>query len=313
MNEFFDDIWRGLNASQKYLPSKYFYDEAGDAIFREIMECPEYYLTRCELDIFSTQSNDLVDSIIHYLQFFDVIELGPGDGSKSVYLLDALVKQNADFTYYPLDISKNIITNLHKELPVAIPGLRIHGLNGDYFNMLGQLKEVSGRNKIVLFLGSNIGNIPFDETVDFFKALRNQLTPGDLILTGFDLKKDPAVILAAYNDKAGITRRFNLNLLQRINNTLDADFDLSQFEHVPAYNEETGSCRSYLKSRKDQHVRISEAGRVHFKEGEQIFMEISQKYTVEQTNEMARASGFTVVQHFYDSRKWFLDALWQYR
>ncbi len=310
-DEFFHDVWRGLTASPKYLQSKYFYDEVGDGIFQEIMACPEYYLTNCELDVFSNKRNELANTLLSYFRDFDVVELGAGDASKSIHLLDALMKHEVDFTYYPIDISKNIITYLDKKLPAALPGIKIHGLNGDYFDMLEELKEISTRNKVVLFLGSSIGNIQLENTVDFLKELKSHLLPGDLILTGFDLKKDPSVILAAYNDAGGITRRFNMNLLQRINNTLDADFDLSQFAHRPVYNEQTGACRSYLESLKTQRVRIGEVGWIHFKEGEQIFMEISQKYTVQQTDEFALAAGFTPVRHFYDSKRWFLDSLWQ--
>ncbi len=313
MNEFFEDVWRGLSASPKYLQSKYFYDEAGDAIFKEIMDCPEYYLTNCELDVFTNQSDQLVNAILKHLTEFDIIELGPGDCTKSVFLLEALVNRNVDFTYYPIDISTNIISQLNEKLPLQVPGLKIHGLNGDYLGMLDELKEISTRNKVVLFLGSSIGNRPLEETDEFYKVLVSHLLPGDLVLTGFDLKKDAATILAAYNDKEGITRRFNLNLLQRINDTLDADFDLKQFEHKPEYSEQTGACRSYLASRKPQRVRIGEVGWIHFMEGEQIFMEISQKYTVQQTDDIAQATGFAVVHHFYDSKEWFLDALWQCR
>jgi L-histidine N-alpha-methyltransferase len=311
MSDFYNDVWRGLNASPKYLQSKYFYDAKGDAIFREIMNCPEYYLTNCELEIFSQHNDDLANTLLSHLHDFDVVELGAGDATKSIYLLEALLKQNVDFTYYPIDISENIIALLNKKLPEKLSGINVKGLNGEYFDMLDKLKEMSNRNKVVLFLGSNVGNILLDNTVDFFTALRSHMSPGDLVLTGFDLKKDPAVVLAAYNDKAGITKRFNLNLLQRINDTFDADFDLLQFEHRPVYNEQTGACKSYLVSKKDQRVRIGEAGWIYLKEGEQIFMEISQKYTVRQTDEFAQAAGFVPVGHFYDERKWFLDALWQ--
>jgi len=311
MNEFCQDTWRGLTATPKYLQSKYFYDDLGDSIFQEIMACPEYYLTNCELDIFSNKQSELANTILSYFRDFDVVELGAGDASKSVHLLEALLRHEVDFTYYPIDISRNIIAYLNKKLPALLPGIKVHGLNGEYFDKLEGLKEIITRNKVVLFLGSSIGNITLDNTVEFFKQLRSHLVPGDLILTGFDLKKDPRIVLAAYNDAAGITRRFNLNLLQRINTALDADFDLSQFAHRPVYNEETGACRSYLESLKTQRVRIGEVGWIYFREGEQIFMEISQKYTALQTDEFAIASGFTPVRHFYDSKKWFLDALWQ--
>ncbi len=311
MNQFFQDVWRGLNATPKYLESKYFYDEKGDKLFQEIMDCPEYYLTRCELEIFSKQTSHLADSILHSMKNFDVVELGAGDATKSSYLLQHLLERGVDFTYYPIDISSNVISNLHKQLPQRMPGLQIRGLNGEYFSMLEEVKSISNRNKVVLFLGSSIGNIPFEQTRGFLNCLTEHLIPGDLMLIGFDLKKDPVTILAAYNDKGGITREFNLNLLRRINKELDADFDPELFEHCPVYDETMGACRSYLKSVKQQRVRIGEVGWVHFEEGETIFMEISQKYTVEQINELAADAGFKPVQYFYDSQNRFLDAIWQ--
>jgi dimethylhistidine N-methyltransferase len=311
MSIFFQDVWKGLNATPKYLLSKYFYDETGDAIFREIMACPEYYLTKCELEIFSQQQNEMTNALLGRLHDFDVVELGAGDATKSVFLLDALLQQKVDFTYYPIDFSQSVIALLNQKLPAMLPDLRLKGLNGEYFEMLDQLKQLSTRNKVVLLLGSNIGNILLENTVDFFKQLRAHLSPGDLVLTGFDLVKDPQVILAAYNDKGGITKRFNLNLLTRINHTFNANFDISQFEHRPVYNEQTGACKSFLESKTDQTVRIGDEGTIHLVAGEQIYMEISQKYTVPQTDGFAHAAGFVPVHHFYDSKKWFLDALWQ--
>ncbi len=311
MNEFFNDVWRGLNTSPKYLAAKYFYDATGDAIFNEIMDMPEYYLTNCELDIFTKHKSEIANTILSYFRDFDVVELGAGDATKSAHLLDVLLRHEIDFTYYPIDISQNIITQLNKKLPERLPGLKIHGLNGEYFEMLDELKDISTRNKVVLFLGANIGNVPLEDTPDFFTKLRSHLLPGDLVLTGFDLKKDPAIILNAYNDRTGITRRFNLNLLQRINDTLDADFDISQFEHNPTYDDESGACKSYLTSRKDQRVRVGEVGWIYFKEGEQIYMEVSQKYTTAQIDAFAEGAGFKTVRHFYDSKRWFIDALWQ--
>ncbi|MBS1689226.1 MAG: L-histidine N(alpha)-methyltransferase [Bacteroidetes bacterium] len=311
MNQFFQNVWKGLNSSPKYLESKYFYDEAGDKIFEEIMECPEYYLTNCEREIFQKQTAALTDKFLSQLKEFDVVELGAGSAAKTSYLLKHMVSQGIDFTYYPIDISGNVISNLTKNLPAKIPGLILHGLNGDYFDMLDELKLMSDRNKVVLFLGSSIGNINLEDTEDFFRLLRSHLLPGDMVLIGFDLKKDPQIILAAYNDKEGITKRFNLNLLKRINKDLDADFDITAFEHKPVYDAETGACKSYLVSSKNQSVRIGEVGRIQFNKGESIYMEISQKYTVAQTDTFAINSGFKPVHHFFDSKNWFLDTLWQ--
>ncbi len=311
MNKFFNDVWEGLNATPKRLSSKYFYDEAGDKLFQEIMQTPEYYLTNCELEIFSEKTDEISELMLSHSTSFDLVELGAGDAMKSTFLLKNLQDRKADFVYYPIDISAHVIENLSDKLPDEIPGIRINGMNGEYFDMLKQIKKISSRKKVVLFLGSSIGNIPFEHTGDFLNELHQQLNPGDLLLTGFDLKKDPRLILAAYNDASGATKRFNLNLLQRINRELDADFNLAGFEHYPVYDEASGACKSYLKSLSKQRVRIGEVGWVHFAKGEMIFMEISQKYSLQQTDELARANAFKPVKHIFDNKEWFLDTIWQ--
>lgn len=310
MEGFLNDVLNGLKGTPKQLNSKYFYDEQGDELFQQIMNCPEYYLARCELEILSGQKNAIIDAILDRFYTFDIVELGAGDCSKSIHLLAAAQQHQVGFTYYPIDISSNVISLLNERVSLRLPGTRIVGLNGDYFDMLDKLKTMSSRPKLVLFLGSSIGNIPLKDTISFFRELHSHLLPGDLLLTGFDLKKDPATILAAYNDKGGITRRFNLNLLQRINNTFGADFNVNGFEHRPVYHDDTGACESYLESLEKQAVRIGEE-QILFSKGEQIHMEVSQKYTATQTDEIAVASGFKVLHHFFDSRHWFLDAIWQ--
>ena len=311
MNEFLKDVWEGLSSPNKSLNSKYFYDEEGDRIFREIMDCPEYYLTNCELDIFVNQSKNIAQAINGNLTDFDLVELGPGDCTKSKYLLKELLVTNKDFTYYPIDISENIINQINTSLPNRVPGIKIHGLNGDYMAMLEKLNQLSTKNKVVLFLGSSIGNIPLAENTAFFRQIRQYLKLDDLLIAGFDLKKDSSIILAAYNDEAGITKRFNINLLKRINNTLGANFDLDQFDHCPIYDLGSGACKSYLSSKIEQSVQIGSMGSIHFAKDELIDMEISQKYTVEDTFNIANQSGFTPIGEFYDSKGWFLDAMWQ--
>jgi L-histidine N-alpha-methyltransferase len=145
---------------------------------------------------------------------------------------------------------------------------------------------------------------------NFCKQLRNHLSPGDMLLVGIDLKKNPKTVLAAYNDKGGITKRFNLNLLERINRELGADFDVAKFEHYPSYDPETGSCKSYLISLEDQQVKIRSKETICFAKDEYIYMEISQKYNVIQTNQMASGAGFKPLNIFFDSKKWFIDAIW---
>jgi len=241
---FYKDVVKGLQSTPKRLNSMYFYDANGDKLFQELMACEEYYPTNCELEIFTEQTAGLAEAIMAGGDAFDLIELGAGDAMKSTYLLKHLMEQKADFTYLPIDISDNVITYLNATLPATLPGIKITGLNGEYFDMLKKAASISNRRKVVLFLGSNIGNMPVSDAEEFCKELRKNLSAGDMVLMGIDLKKNPKTVLAAYNDKEGITKRFNLNLLERINRELNADFNLTQFDHYPIYDPETGACKS---------------------------------------------------------------------
>lgn len=311
MTQFLQDVLRGLSASPKYLESKYFYNENGDQLFEDLMDSPDYYLTNCEREIFSLQGDQLAQAIIDLMPDFDLVELGAGDASKSLHLFERLLNRKIDFTYYPIDISCNVISFLERKLPRQLPGIKVRGFAGEYLDMLRSVALASDKPKIVLFLGSNIGNFPPDQTREFCRRLRRELNTGDLILIGFDLKKDPATILNAYNDKAGITKQFNLNLLQRINDELKANFVISQFEHYPVYDPETGSCKSFLVSTCEQTVKIDGEAVINFEKYETIFMEISQKYTVSEIEKIAAATGFAPRHEFTDSKNWFVDSLWE--
>ena len=307
---FYNDVIDGLRAENKYLSSKYFYDEAGDKIFQQIMASPEYYPTRCEMEIMQQQSGEMASLFTNYSPSFDLVELGPGDATKSWFLLRELQKKHTAFTYYPIDISTNVISWLENRLPVNLPGIRLHGLNGEYLEKLQQVNTFSANPKIVLFMGANIGNMSVPQAAHFCRQLRDNMQPGDLLLIGFDLKKHPRTILDAYNDRQGFTRDFNLNLLTRINRELGADFNREQFEHYPVYDPGTGACKSYLISRVEQEVHIGDKT-ITFRENEAIFMEISQKYTLEETENLAAQSGFEPIHTFMDSKQWFADVLWQ--
>ena len=311
LSSFYKDVMTGLRATHKYLQSKYFYDEAGDKLFQQIMACPEYYPTRCEMEILLHQSTGLAELFCTHGPEFDLVELGPGDASKSMYLLNEILRTGVDFTYYPIDISSNVIQTLEKTLPEKFPALQMQGLNGEYLDRMEWVHTLSERRKIILFMGANIGNMTMQQAIVFCRQLHDRMRPGDLLLIGFDLKKHPKLILDAYNDGQGITKEFNLNLLRRINRELNADFDLDQFEHYPVYDPGTGACRSYLVSLSHQQVHIGYGETVVMKENEAIFMEISQKYSLEETDLMAEQSGFKRIRTFVDSRNWFADILWE--
>lgn len=309
VNQFFTDVLNGLESTPKKLESKYFYDKAGDALFQQIMALPEYYLTRCELDIFKNRTHVLAEFIVGAGTAFDLIELGAGDATKSSYLLKHLVNNNTDFTYMPIDISGNILNVLQAKLKNEIAGLDMVCLEGDYFDMLKAATRISARRKVVMFLGGNIGNMEKEDALAFCAELRTYLNAGDIALIGFDLKKHPQTILNAYNDKQGITAAFNLNLLTRMNRELGADFDVDQFEHYQNYDPLTGACRSYLVSLKNQEVAVDTTS-VHFDKDELIYMEVSQKFSEKDIHELAYSAGFTIAGSVNDSKGWFTDSLW---
>jgi len=310
MKQFLKEVLADLGQTPKTLNSKYFYDEKGDKLFQEIMNCPEYYPTNCEMEIFSERTQELAKTLKNGFNDFDLVELGAGDATKSSYLLKELTNMDADFTYMPIDISSSMIAYLEQTLPEKISGLKVHGLNGEYFEMLEKANQVSSRKKVVLMLGGNIGNETPENALEFCRKVRSVLQEGDLVMVGFDLKKNPKIILAAYNDAGGFTREFNLNLLHRINNELEGNFDVTKFEHYPTYDPGTGACKSYLVSLEAQEVTISGFS-FTFEKDEVIDMEISQKYSLEETEKIAAASGFKTVKHFMDQKKWFADTVWQ--
>jgi dimethylhistidine N-methyltransferase len=309
MNEAFkNDVDKGLSANPKQLLSKYFYDKTGDALFVKIMNMPEYYLTKAEYEIFTRQAKDIVNAVCADGQPFELIELGAGDGTKTIELLKEM-QGKVDFTYLPIDISGNALTLLEKRLKKEVPDVKVKTLQGDYFSVLGDIKHNSVR-KVILFLGSNIGNMLDQNAGRFIIQLAAQLNAGDKLLLGVDLKKDPAIILPAYNDAQGITSAFNLNLLTRINKELGGNFDVAKFEHKPCYNEEMGRAESYIVSTEDQDVTIEALGKTyHFDKGENINMEISRKYDDAAVNAIIEGTGFFIEKKFTDSKNYFTDYL----
>lgn len=307
-NTFATDVDQGLSAVQKTLPSRYFYDKKGDDLFVKIMKMPEYYLTDAELEIFNCQTDDLIEAFGMNGDHFEVVELGAGDGLKVINLLKKLDGRN--FTYAPIDISHNAIDKLRYRLLNEIPGLDFDGNQGEYFEVLNTLKDVG--KKVILFLGSNIGNLTDSLAHSFMMKISESLNPHDKLLIGFDLKKNPEIIEKAYDDPHGYTREFNLNLLRRINNELGGNFSMDNFRHVPDYDRENGIAISYLESMADQEVYIEATGKSYkFSNGERIHTEISRKYDLKIINKIAKDTGLIVKQEFYDKRKYFVDVLFE--
>ena len=308
IEQFKKDVELGLEKCPKQISSKYFYDKKGDELFVKIMQLPEYYLTRAELEIFREKTHDIIEALcLKKENYFELIELGAGDGTKTKELLRELQKSDFNFDYIPVDISINALKQLEKSLAEKIPNLNVKKQQGDYFEVLATLKK-SPHPKVVLFLGSNIGNLPDNLAAKFIYQLGSNLKLDDKLFLGVDLIKPTKVVLPAYNDAQGITRDFNLNLLRRMNRELEANFDLETFDHVPEYTEEEGIAKSFIESSIDQSITIKKIGKTYFfKKGERIHTEISRKYNDRIINKIIANTDFKLTGKLMDSQKYFAD------
>lgn len=307
-DQFTKDIESGLSSTPKTLSSKYFYDEIGDELFVKIMHMPEYYLTRSELEIFQQKKSEMVAKLgLTPHTTFELVELGAGDGTKTKELLHLLVDEHYKFSYVPVDISEHALSNLEQNLSDEIPTLTVETKRGDYFDVLESLNSTKVP-KVVLFLGSNIGNLTDQKASQFMEKLGTSLNPNDMVLLGVDLIKSEEIVLPAYNDASGITRDFNLNLLRRINNELGGNFQLEQFSHKPEYTENEGIAKSFIQSNVDQAVTLESTGNTYeFKAGEKVQTEISRKYNDDILQNVLANSALEIIDKLTDSKGYFAD------
>lgn len=307
---FADDVARGLRKNPKSLPCKYFYDDAGSMLFKEIMYLDEYYLTQCELEILKTHKQDVTD-LIGSTQF-NLIELGAGDGMKTKVLLGHFLEKGLHFRYIPIDISGWALKDLVSDIKTCYGNLSCQAVVADYFAGLRWVTDSDDHRSVVLFLGSTIGNLDPDETGVFLSGLKNSVRKGDLVLIGFDLKKDIQTMISAYNDSRGVTALFNMNVLRRINSELKGDFDIDKFQYYSTYNAGYGAVESFLISRDKQAISVEACGQTFFlDQWESIHTESSYKFHENHLIRLADENGFEVVAHFYDTRRYFIDALWR--
>ncbi|WP_400190284.1 L-histidine N(alpha)-methyltransferase [Hymenobacter sp. B81] len=309
-NELAAHVLEGLSRQPRALSSMYFYDAEGSRLFQQIMQLPEYYPTRTEFGLLTRHRRALAAALAPADGApFQLLELGAGDGLKTKILLRELLTVSPGFAYAPVDISPSALQGLAESLRQELPALRVEPLVGEYLTALAELRDQPGR-KAVLFLGSNIGNFGPAERQGFLRELTRHLGPDDRLLVGFDLRKDPRRIHAAYDDAQGVTAAFNLNLLTRLNHELGADFDLGQWQHFAQYNPQDGAMRSYLVSRRAQTVQVAALGRAFsFEAWEAIHTESSFKFTLPQIEELAAAVGLRVLEAFTDEQQWFADVL----
>jgi L-histidine Nalpha-methyltransferase len=313
LDEFALDVRSGLSLPNKTLKSRYFYDEIGSALFEQICLQPEYYITRTETDILREKSTDIMSICSGDI---NIVELGSGSASKTRILFEHVLQTQNSLHYFPIDVSHSILLESIKCLSSDYQNLHITGITSDYANGIDKATDfitteyhVPSR-KLILFLGSSIGNFEPSEAMSFFQMLRDKMERKDLLLVGFDLQKKPVILNSAYNDKANITAKFNLNLLSRINRQLEGNFDIKDFEHHAFYNEDKQRVEMHLVSKRDQeaHIKLIEES-FRFKEGESIHTESSYKYTLNQIRKLADDNRFEVKMNFMDQKKWFDLAL----
>ena len=302
-----DDVRKGLAARPKRFLPKYFYDELGSQLFEAICLLPEYYLTRAENEIFKRYASEIVAAVDGQIT---LVEMGSGSASKTRLIIEAVLQRQSQLVFMPVDISRSAIESSSRILLQSYPRLTIDAYAADYFAGLAELGKKSRKRTLALFLGSNISNFDLEEALRFLRAMRSVLNKGDALLLGADLKKDPAILEAAYNDALGVTSAFNLNVLARINRELGGTFDLNKFKHFAFYNEAMGRIEIYIKSLFTQTVRIEKLDlEVEFSAGELIHTENSYKYDLQGIARLANETGFEVSHTWLDSQERFSSNL----
>jgi L-histidine Nalpha-methyltransferase len=304
------DILEGLARTPKASPSMHLYDARGSQLFQRIMDLPEYYVTRVEREILERHGAQLVAPLLRSERPIDVIDLGAGDGLKSRILLEHFAPRGDALRYLPIDISEHALHSVLECCRQEQPWLATLGVVADYAEGIAWLSSRDpSRQRLVLVLGSNVGNLTHGAALGFFRSLRRALCPGDQVLVGFDLVKDPTLLQRAYDDPAGVTAEFNINLLRRINRELRGDFDLKAFRHFANFAPLRRTMESYLMSTRAQTVHV--AGRsFEFQQWEPVRTEISCKYRPSDVSAFARAAGFSEIGRYLDERRYFVDALW---
>lgn len=299
---FAEEISSGLNRGSKFIAPKFFYDKKGSALFEKICALPEYYLARTEASVLEKLQDDLAGYVDGDCR---LVELGSGASVKTRLVLDVLDRFQRPMEYFPIDISE-ILAESSERLLADYDRLRITGIIDTYEGGLEFLKKFDGKRNLIIFLGSSYGNFLPADGYNFLRTVHDTMKPGDLFLVGLDLVKDREVLESAYNDSLGVTAEFNLNVLSRINDELDADFDLDNFEHRATYDPEKQRIEMYVESLVNQSVVVSKPGLlVNLRQGELIHTEYSHKFDLGQIHGLLREIGFEVRQAWQDDRKYF--------
>jgi dimethylhistidine N-methyltransferase len=295
-------VREGLSATPKRLPSWLFYDEAGSALFEHITELPEYYLTRTERAIFEAYAGEMLQAAGPSLT---LVELGAGTATKTCVLIEELLQRQPRALFYPIDVSPSALQEAGKQLARQFPQLRVNPIVADYTGGVDALTRITGR-KLVLYIGSSIGNFEPSQAVGILRRIRRSLRAGDALLLGTDFAKSLKVLLPAYNDAQGVTAAFNKNILARLNRELDADFNVDAFQHLAIWNKPCSRMEMHLESVCAQQAFLPMLDMdVTFAAGERIHTENSYKYTMEMVETILRESGFKLETTWQDRQKWF--------
>lgn len=296
-----DDVERGFAQAPRCIPPKYFYDAHGSELFDQICDTREYYPTRAETALLAEHA----PAIIAAVEPDHLIELGSGSCRKTRYLLSAAQQAEGAVHFWPFDVCREMLVSAGRELLGEFPGLRVTALVGDYLGGLARLPRPLGR-RLFVFLGGTIGNFTELEAHLFLTDLRGHMHVGDYLLLGADRVKDAQVLEAAYNDAAGVTARFNLNVLRVLNRELQADFDLESFRHQAVFNAQASRIEMYLISQREQQVRIGALGRTYrFAAGERLLTEISRKFSHRHLSRSLINAGFEIEQHYEGGEQLF--------
>ncbi len=311
-----EDVRSGLLRRPKSLPPQLFYDATGSLLFEQITALPEYYLTRTETAIFEENAAEIVSRAMLSPVLLgerakddpvtvSLVELGAGTAAKTRILIRALLRQQRQVVFYPVDVSPEPLRTAAELLPREFPRLEVRPVTADYSRQLRWLREISGR-KLVLYIGSSIGNFePFSATA-LLARIRRGLAPGDALLLGTDMAKNPSLLLPAYDDAQGVTAAFNKNMLARINREFGGRFDLDAFRHLAVWNAARSRMEMYLESLRPQVIAIDALGlRVPFERCERIHTENSYKFTNPMVQAMLSNAGFQLESTWADARCWF--------
>ncbi len=310
MNEFLKHIKEGLSQKPKKLSSRYFYDEKGDELFQQIMKMKSYYLPDCEMDIIKNESNNIAREIAGAHKHLQIVELGAGDGSKTKHFLDSFESHFESLEFVAMDISPSVLNTNKLAIKNAVPDIEYKSVAGNYFETFKELNNAQ-TSRLTLLLGANIGNYSKEDAVDLFRFVQTNMEVHDYFLVAFDLVKHPRKIMDAYDDKQGITKAFNLNLLDRINRELGADFKLEKFDHFPFYNPTTAETHSCIISLEKQKVTLPDQTVFHFDAYEAIHTEISKKYFIHEIENLANESHLSSSQIYFDTQKEYAFVLFK--